>query len=530
MRTSARELLEQLLDTGSFVSWDRPPVTVAASPQYRDALQKAAVAAGIDESVLTGEGLLRGRRVAVIACEFGFLAGSIGVAAAERIVSAVERATELGLPLVASPTSGGTRMQEGTVAFVQMVKIAGAVAAHKSAGHPYLVYLRNPTMGGVFASWGSLGHITFAEPGALIGFLGPRVYEALYGRPFPEGVQTAENLYRRGVIDGVLTIPVFRRIAHRALSVFSGVALPDSSVARTDSDQSAALEPRSKPHRTHESNDAEAEGIRLGVPQSRSRGNAVWQSVLISRRPQRPGLRDLLRHVTQRVPLSGTGQGESDRTAVLALGRFRGQPCVVFGHDRRGQQGENTMGPAALREARRSMALAQELRLPLVLVIDTVGAALSKEAEERGLAPEIARCIADLVTLDTPTVSVLLGQGTGGGALALLPADRVLAATHGWLAPLPPEGASAIVFRDTDHAAELAAAQRISAADLLADGVVDRIVPEFPDAADEPVDFARRMVAAIARELAALRARPESELLAARQARYRRLGLPGGTS
>ncbi|WP_280246989.1 acetyl-coenzyme A carboxylase carboxyl transferase subunits beta/alpha [Nocardia abscessus] len=531
MRTSARELLEQLLDTGSFVSWDRPPVTVAASPQYRDALQKAAVAAGIDESVLTGEGLLRGRRVAVIACEFGFLAGSIGVAAAERIVSAVERATELGLPLVASPTSGGTRMQEGTVAFVQMVKIAGAVAAHKSAGHPYLVYLRNPTMGGVFASWGSLGHITFAEPGALIGFLGPRVYEALYGRPFPEGVQTAENLYRRGVIDGVLTIPVFRRIAHRALSVFSGVALPDSAAVRPVSDQPAELEPRSTaPHRNHDPNDAEAERVRLGLLESRSEGNAVWQSVLISRRPQRPGLRDLLRHVTQRVPLSGTGQGESDRTAVLALGRFRGQPCVVFGHDRRGQQGENTMGPAALREARRSMALAQELRLPLVLVIDTVGAALSKEAEERGLAPEIARCIADLVTLDTPTVSVLLGQGTGGGALALLPADRVLAATHGWLAPLPPEGASAIVFRDTDHAAELAAAQRISAADLLADGVVDRIVPEFPDAADEPVDFARRMVAAIAQELTALRARPESELLAARQARYRRLGLPGGTS
>lgn len=529
MRTSARELLEQLLDKDSFVSWDRPPVTVAVSPRYRDALRKAAVAAGTDESVLTGEGLLRGRRVAVIACEFGFLAGSIGVAAAERIVSAVERATELGLPLVASPTSGGTRMQEGTVAFVQMVKIAGAVAAHKSAGYPYVVYLRNPTMGGVFASWGSLGHITFAEPGALIGFLGPRVYQALYGRPFPEGVQTAENLYRRGVIDGVLTIPVFRRIAHRALSVFSGIELPDSAAGRRLSEQIAASESH-PPVSARHSNDVAAESIQSDIECDRAADDRVWRSVLISRRPERPGIRDLLRHVTQRVPLSGTGQGESDRTAVLALGRFRGQPCVVFGHDRRGQQGENTMGPAALREARRSMALAQELRLPLVLVIDTVGAALSKEAEERGLAPEIARCIADLVTLDTPTVSVLLGQGTGGGALALLPADRVLAATHAWLAPLPPEGASAIVFRDTDHAAELAAAQRISAPDLLADGVVDRIVPELPDAADEPVDFARRMVAAIAHELAALRARPESELPTARQTRYRRLGLPGSTS
>ncbi|MET8875932.1 carboxyl transferase domain-containing protein [Nocardia sp. NPDC004604] len=511
MRISARELFGQLLDSGSYISWDRPPVTVAASRRYREDLRKAALMAGTDESVLTGEGLLRGRRVAVIACEFGFLAGSIGVAAAERIVVAVERATELGLPLVASPTSGGTRMQEGTVAFVQMVKIAGAVAAHKAAGHPYLVYLRNPTMGGVFASWGSLGHITFAEPGALIGFLGPRVYKALYGRDFPEGVQVAENLYHSGVIDGVLPVPVFRRIAHRALSVLSGV--PDPVAAELG--WAAPVHGTGTSPDRVDSIDVEANDV---VP--------AWDSVRISRRPGRPGIRDLLRHVTQRVPLSGTGQGESDRTIVHALARFRGQPCVVFGHDRSGQQGEHTMGPAALREARRSMAIAEELRLPLVLVIDTVGAALSKEAEERGLVPEIARCIADLVTLDTPTISILLGQGTGGGALALLPADRVLAATHGWLAPLPPEGASAIVYRDTAHAPELAAAQGIRAADLLADGVVDRIVPEFPDAADEPVDFARRMVAAIAEELAGLRARPLDELRASRHTRYRRLGLP----
>lgn len=501
MGTSASELIDRLLDPGTFTSWDRPPVTVAETDSYRADLAKAAAAAGTDESVLTGEGLLRGRRVAIIACEFAFLAGSVGVAAAERIAVAIERATELGLPLIASPTSGGTRMQEGTVAFVQMVKIAGAVAAHKAAGHPYLVYLRHPTMGGVFASWGSLGHMTFAEPGALIGFLGPRVYEALYGAPFPEGVQTAENLYRRGVIDGVVGITVFRRIAYRALSVLSGVVTPDATAGKAD---------RYVPAVTGET----------AAP--------AWDSVLRSRNPARPGLRDLLRHVTHRVPLSGTGQGESDRTVVHALARFRGQPCIVFGHDRAGQGQENggAMGPAALREARRSMALARELRLPLVLVIDTEGAALSKEAEERGLAPEIARCIADLVTLETPTLSVLLGQGTGGGALALLPADRVLAATHAWLAPLPPEGASAIVHRDTGHAAELAAAQRIRAADLLADGVVDRIVPELPDAAAEPVEFARRMVAAVADELAGLRAGPRTGRAAARYGRYRRLGLP----
>ncbi|MEV5649300.1 carboxyl transferase domain-containing protein [Nocardia sp. NPDC052254] len=531
MKISAREFFDGVLDPGSYHSWDREPIEIAVSLQYRSELAAAAERGGTDESVLTGEGLLRGRRVAIIACEFGFLAGSIGVAAAERIVTVIERATSAGLPLLASPTSGGTRMQEGTIAFVQMVKIAGAVAAHKSAGHPYLVYLRNPTMGGVFASWGSLGHMTFAEPGALIGFLGPRVYEALYDRPFPEGVQVAENLYRNGVIDGVVPVRVFRRIAHRVLNVTVSAARREVSLAgESAGSERAAVESISA---VIQSDSAVTNGPgpgsvdETGSADADSRSDAAWRSVRISRDPTRPGIRELLRQVTDRVPLSGTGQGESDRTVVHALARLRGEPCVVFGHDRSGRNSENTMGPAALREARRSMHLAAELRLPLVLVIDTAGAALSKEAEERGLAPEIARCLADLVTLDTPTVSVLLGQGSGGGALALLPADRVLAATHGWLAPLPPEGASAIVFRDTDHAPELAAAQRIRSADLLADGVVDRVVPEYPDAAVEPIDFARRMVAVIAAELSALRAEPVESLRADRRHRYRRLGLPG---
>ena len=182
---------------------------------------------------------------------------------------------------------------------------------------------------------------------------------------------------------------------------------------------------------------------------------------------------------------------------------------------------------AGLGKWRRGMALAAGLRLPLVLVIDTAGPALSADAEQNGLAGEIARCLSDLVTLDTPTVSVLLGQGSGGPALAMVPADRVLAARHGWLAPLPPEGASAIVFRDTDHAAELAAAQGIRSTDLLRDGIVDAIVPEHPDAADEPVEFARRLSTAIARELYDLQAVPAGKRYAARLARYRRIGLPG---
>jgi acetyl-CoA carboxylase carboxyl transferase beta subunit len=501
-RIGALQLRDAVLDDGSFRSWDTPPLDVAASEAYRRELAAAGAATGLDESVLTGEGRVFGRRVAVVACEFDFLAGSIGVAAAERITAAIQRATAERLPLLASPSSGGTRMQEGTVAFLQMVKIAAAVELHKQAHLPYLVYLRHPTTGGVFASWGSLGHVTVAEPGALIGFLGPRVYEHLYGEPFPAGVQTAENLLRHGVIDGVVPLEFLRRTLDRALKV-------------------VADEPAAPPQ------PPEPEPL-PDLP--------AWDSVVASRRPDRPGVGHLLRHgATERVLLSGTGQGEA-ATTLLALARFGGQPAVVLGQQRVVGGTDQSpgryaparrIGPAALREARRGMALAAGLRLPLVLVIDTAGPALSTEAEEGGLAGEIARCLAELVTLDTPTVSVLLGQGSGGPALAMVPADRVLAALHGWLAPLPPEGASAIVYRDVDHAPELAAAQGIRSVDLLRNGIVDAIVPEHPDAADEPIEFTKRLSRAIADELHQLRSVPDEQRLDARLARYRSIGLPG---
>ena len=494
-RITTEQLRDAVLDEGSFVGWDSDPLAVPMSESYARDLAGARAATGRDEAVLTGEGRIFGRRVAVVVCEFDFLGGSIGVAAAERITAAVERATAERLPLLASPSSGGTRMQEGTVAFLQMVKIAAAVRLHKQAHLPYLVYLRNPTTGGVFASWGSLGHITVAEPGALIGFLGPRVYQLLYGEPFPEGIQTAENLQRRGVIDGVVALDELRGTFDRALRVIA--------------DRPEPLPDPRPPEPTPD------------VP--------AWDSVLASRRPDRPGVGDLLRHgATDLVLLSGTGQGEA-ATTLLALARFNGQPAVVLGQQRVTGGLEVRVGPASLREARRGMALAAELRLPLVLVIDTAGPALSAEAEEGGLAGQIAQCLAELVTLETPTVSVLLGQGSGGPALAMVPADRVLAALHGWLAPLPPEGASAIVFRDTAHAAELAAAQGIRSADLLASGIVDAIVPELPDAADEPVEFSQRLSRAIAAEVQALRGIPAAERLAARLRRYRRIGLPRDT-
>ncbi|GAA1755808.1 carboxyl transferase domain-containing protein [Nostocoides vanveenii] len=500
-RLGARELFDAVLDPGSFVSWDGAVHAVTEpNSTYAVELAEAAQRAGTDESIITGEGRIGGRRVALIAGEFRFLAGSIGRTSAERIVLAFERATREGLPLFAGPASGGTRMQEGTPAFATMVKITAAVSAFKAAKLPYITYLRHPTTGGVFASWGSLGHVTVAEPGATIGFLGARVYEALYGQSFPDGVQTAENLYANGLLDAILPVDELTATAERFLDLVLaprvGSAIPES-------------EPTPWPD----------------IP--------AWESIVRTRRPERPGVRELLKlGASDVIPLHGTGAGEWDRSLFLALARFGGMPCVVLGQDRRHTPGpggaletaDKPLSPSGLRVARRGMKLATELDLPLVSVIDTSGAALSRAAEEGGLAGEIARCLAELVAHAEPTLCVLLGQGTGGGAIALMPADRVIAAQHSWLSPLPPEGASAILYRTTEHAPHIAAQQRIRSIDLLADGIVDRVVAEHPDAADEPAEFCRRMAQAIAGELTRLTQMRAASRLAARHDRYRRLG------
>jgi acyl-CoA carboxylase subunit beta len=555
---NAPDLLALLLAPGTFRSWDSDPVDVRPDPSYAADLAEARRKTGLDESVITGEGLLAGRRVAVAASEFGFLGGSIGIAAGERLTRALERATAERLPLICLPASGGTRMQEGTIAFLQMVKITAAVAAHKSAHLSYLVYLRHPTTGGVFASWGSLGHLTLAEPGALIGFLGPRVYQALYGSRFPDGIQTAENLHAHGLIDALVAPADLAAVLYRVLTALTpeprSAARPGPATIPADPQTTVqpglttiTTEPRSavrpgpatiatEPHSAVRPGPATIateprSAVRPGPatiatePRSAVRAGpatipvlgseAAWEAVLRTRRADRPGAADLIRLAATDVTRLG------QEGLILALARVGGYPCVLIAHDRHGPP----PGPAALRLARRGVRLAAGLRLPLVSVIDTAGAGYSPAAEQDGLASQIAHCLAEVTTVPMPTVSLLLGQGAGGAALALLPADRVLAAQHAWLAPLPPEGASALVYRDTSHAAELAARQGIRADDLAAVGLVDHVIPET---SEDPDEFCRHLGHALHQALEDLASQDEGARLTDRLRRYRHLGLPAG--
>jgi acyl-CoA carboxylase subunit beta len=474
---SAPQAVLAITDPDTFCRWDGAFATLDPLPDaYCAELQTAFVASGSEESVLVGDARIGGVRTAILAWEFGFLGGSVGVGTAARVVAAVRRATANGMPLVAMPRSGGTRMQEGAPAFVQMVAIAAALAEHRAAGLPYLVHLCGPTTGGVLATLGSAGNLTTAEPGAMVGFLGPRAFAAITGEVFPEGVQTAENLLSRGLIDAVIPWDQLRARWATILGLWSQRVTAGSATPADSGHVARARVP--------------------GAPESPAQ---LWEYVQISRRPDRIDSEQFIAtHMSDTVVLPGTMQGELSRGALVALGRLGGIPVVIAATTDRRSAEPLTVG--GLRTIRRGIALARSWGLPVVTVVDTLGAQLSVEGEQSGIAGEISRVMLDLVSAPVPTVALLLGAGTGGAALALLATDRIVAGSHTWVAPVAPEGAAAIRHRGTHDPAQIAWDQRIGIHALAELGFIDHVVRESDPgwvsvAADEVVASLREVIA-----------------------------------
>lgn len=526
-RISTPELLALLIDKGSWDDWDKAdPRLHLIDDAYSNELRVAAGSSGVSESILTGLARISNHAVAVVVSDFDFLAGSIGNRAARRIIAAFDRATSLGLAVVGLPTSGGTRMQEGTPAFLLMAAIAAAVRRHQDAGLPYLVYLRHPTTGGVFATWGSLGDVTFAQPESLVGFLGPRVFESLYGAPFPEGVQTGEGLQLAGVIDGVAGPGPWRNVVTLLLDSWEGTPAVSAPRQGTSPGQGRSVDAARARVRREAFDPDDGVDPETGdpdpVPVPESPGRDGWADILRTREPDRPGLRQLLEFADHVVPLSGTQTGEVAQATIFAVAEFGGRGCMIVGQDRSAQESGQLIGPTDLRVARRAMGLAERWGLPLLTVVDTQGGELSPGAERGALAGEIARCLAEMSALDTPTISLLLGGGGGGAALALLPADRVLAVADAWVTPLPAEGASVIRYRTVDRADEMARTQSITALDLQEAGVVDRILPSVAGESADDRDSRMRVVAdALGDEL--IRVEDREVDLVSRTSRWQRI-------
>ncbi|MDO4629005.1 MAG: acetyl-CoA carboxylase, carboxyltransferase subunit beta [Planctomycetia bacterium] len=219
----ARTRIAQLVDDGTFEEWDADMhatdfLNFVDKKSYADRLVAEQKRNQLKDAVITGIGMIRARRVVFAVTDSNFMMGSMGSVVGEKLTRAVERATEKNLPvIIVSGTGGGARMQEGIVSLMQMAKISAALARHDSAGGLFISVLTNPTMGGVAASFASLGDVTFAEPKALIGFAGPRTIKSTVQLELPDGFQTSEFLLEHGYIDRIIRRPELKSEIARAI-------------------------------------------------------------------------------------------------------------------------------------------------------------------------------------------------------------------------------------------------------------------------------------------------------------------------
>ena len=502
---SAREWIDLLFDDGSFdeafTGVPTPdPLHFEDSQTYPERIEEARRSSGGQEAVVTGIATIAGMRVVAAISDFRFIGGSMGFVVGERVVGAMDRAASAKVPFIAVTCSGGARMQEGMVALLQMSKVAASSARLHEAGIPMISVLAHPTTGGVFASYATQADVILAERGALIGFAGPRV-RAVHDADEARESLYAEDLLAAGHVDAVVS----RESVRDALVTLVSLVRP-----------TPAADPDLLPP----------------VVQARSLERG-WVVVQRSRHPERPRALAYIRGLTSDYfPLLGDRTGVDDPALIGGLARLGDTNVVVIGQERgdmtlEGTRRDGRVSPAGYRKARRLMLLADRLRLPLVTFVDTPGAHDGIADESAGLASAISDCLATMASLTTPSVSVVIGEGGSGGALALTVADRILMQQNAMFAVTSPEGAAAILFRDRARAPEVAEALGVAAADLLSLGVIDAVVAEPAGGAHaDPEGAIRLLRPALRHALTEVMKGRGTTRRARREQRTRSIGVP----
>lgn len=460
-RVHARRRIEMVTDEGSFEEWDSDlqggnPLEYKG---YEEKLEKLQEKTGLSEAVITGKAKIDGRETAIGVCDGRFLMASMGEAVGEKIARAVERATEERLPVILFACSGGARMQEGIVSLMQMAKTSAALKYHSDAGLLYISILTDPTTGGVTASFAMLGDVILAEPKALIGFAGPRVIEQTIGQKLPEGFQRAEFLLEHGFLDAIVERPQMKAVLSKILALHENGKGTDFN--RKECAQDLVADGRKEEKLT------------------------AWQRVELSRRKDRPVGSDYIDALfTDFVEFHGDRYFADDKAIIGGVARFHGMPVTVIAQAKGRNTKENierNFGmpkPEGYRKALRLMKQAEKFARPVICLVDTPGAFCGLEAEERGQGEAIARNIYEMSGLKVPVVSIIIGEGGSGGALAMATADEVWMLENSIYSILSPEGFASILWKDSSKAKEAAEVMKLTAENLKSQGIVERVFAE----------------------------------------------------
>ena len=458
-RVHAYERIRMTVDEDSFEEWEKDMefVNPLEFKGYEEKVKSLKEKTGLSEAVVTGKASIEGNPAVIAVCDGRFLMASMGQVVGEKITRAVERATKEQLPVIIFACSGGARMQEGIVSLMQMAKTAAALKQHSDAGLLYVSVLTDPTTGGVTASFAMLGDVILAEPKALIGFAGPRVIEQTIGEKLPKGFQRSEFLLEHGFIDRIVERKEMRTVLGNILQMHHTAQNPVIQ----------------KPVQTVEK---ERQSVQA---------KDAWERVTISRKNDRPVGQDYIRTLfSDFLEFHGDRCYGDDPAIIGGIARFAGIPVTVIAQVKGKSTKENVAhhfgmpSPEGYRKALRLMKQAEKFKRPILLFVDTPGAFCGIEAEERGQGEAIARNLFEMSSMKVPILSVVIGEGGSGGALALAVADEVWMLENAIYSVLSPEGFASILWKDSKRASEAAEVMKLTAADLKKLGVIEAVIAE----------------------------------------------------
>ena len=582
-RLGSEERVRLVFDPESFTEWDadveeRDPLDF---PGFDQMIKRARVKSGCTEGVRCGLAELDGIPVALAVMEASFMMGSMGYVVGEKISRTVERATKMGLPLIIFTCSGGARMQEGLVSLMQMAKVSAAIERHGAAGLPYFSVICDPTTGGVTASFAMQGDVIISEPHALIGFAGRRVIQDTIKQTLPESFQTAEFCLEHGLIDAIVERTELRGVLANLAKIHvvdacssegrrveqkdetpdqaqdtfhEASAAPQSATTQIDAKKPGLLsravkavakvgwkgrvvidsidgdESRSVARALRKRGVADVPGVKPVSPKD-AQGNAAWESVMLARNVHRPTSQYYIdRIVDDFVELHGDRMFADDGAIVAGLGWIGATPVTVIAQEKGAdlnQRIARNFGcpqPEGYRKALRLMRQAEKFGRPVVCLVDTQGAFCGMEAEERGQGNAIADNLVAQAGLSVPIVSVVLGEGGSGGALALAMGNRVAMQKHAVYSVLSPEGFASILWKDRSRAAEAAAVMKMSADEACAMGIVEEVLSEGAGPAHENPEQAVAAVRDfVERSLEELSSLSPEEIRAQRYERFRNM-------
>ncbi|NSK35254.1 acetyl-CoA carboxylase carboxyltransferase subunit alpha [Blautia schinkii] len=508
--------IKMIADRKSFVEWDaemeeQNPLQYRGYEEKLRALQEKT---GLNEAVVTGKCTIKGISVALGVCDCRFMMSSMGEVVGEKITRVFERATEEKLPVILYICSGGARMQEGLVSLMQMAKTSMALRKHSDAGLLYVPVLTDPTTGGVTASFAMLGDIILAEPKALIGFAGPRVIEQTIGQKLPKGFQKAEFLLEHGFID---------KIVER-------------------DDQRIVLADILKLHENKGQNSSTSKVAELHIS-DKSNGNTVWpkfipsgsftpwEHVQLARAKTRPTGKDYIEALFDDfIEFHGDRHCGDDAAVIGGVAFFHGHPVTVLAQEKGEGTKENIarnfgmVSPEGYWKSLRLMQQAEKFHRPVICLVDTPGAFCGLEAEERGQGEAIAKNLYTLAGLTVPVLSIVIGEGGSGGALAFAVSDEVWMLEHSVYSILSPEGFASILWKDSKKAKEAAEVMKLTAADLCEMGMIEHVIPETePVSRENMEDVAGCLENGIADFLEKYSGKEPEELLEHRYQRFRKM-------